>query len=209
MVRHAESSHNLRPQVINGQSLHAALSPEGVVQAAELGEHLKRIDINPDLILASPARRCRQTANLALKVMGCDMEPVFDERLLELSQGEWEGRLREEIYTEATVARIRAEQMDFSAPGGQSVNKVANQQQELFDELPGRFNGAEGTKVILGFGHGLATRIRAGKLLNWTMDEMRCDITPNTSLTLFTYDSGDWGVEYVGKPASELDVVQL
>lgn len=205
MVRHGEALHNLRPEIISGQSRHVALSPLGETQSAELGGHLRRIDMRPDLVLASPARRCEQTAAFALRAMGCDMVPVFDDRLLELSQGAWEGRQRDQIYTPAMIKRICQKQMDFSAPDGQSINDVAEQQRELFDELPERFADDDTPKVILGFGHGLATRIRAGKILGWTMDDMRCEITPNTSLTLFTYDGEDWGVDYIGKMPAELE----
>ena len=204
-VRHGEALHNLRPEFISGQSSHVALSPRGVEQAGELGNHLKRIDIRPDLVVSSPARRCRQTAGFALLTMGCEIEPVFDERLLELGQGEWEGRRREEVFTEEALKRAIREQMDFSAPSGESINMVAERELEFMNELTERFEPAEDPKVVLGFGHGLATRILAGKLLGWTVDEMRREITPNTSVTLFAYDGNDWGVEYVGKPPAELE----
>lgn len=208
MARHGEALHNLRPELINGQSRHAPLSPEGARQATDLGEHLKRIDMRPDLVLVSPAQRCQQTAKLCLEAMGCDIEPVFDERLLELSQGKWEGQPRGDIYTEEVLERIGREQMDFCAPGGQSINQVASQQSELFDELSKRSTieaAGEDPTIILGFGHGLATRIRAGKILGWTMGEMRREITPNASITLFTHDGNEWDVEYVGKLPVEME----
>lgn len=46
------------------------------------------------------------------------------EAVQELSQGQWEGRSRSEIYTSAVVPIMNSTQPDFQAPGGESQRQV-------------------------------------------------------------------------------------
>ena len=77
----------------------------------------------PDLagyrFLASPLRRARETAALL------GVEPRIDDRLTEMTWGEWEGfTLRELRSTFADIDELEAQGLDFRAPGGESPREV-------------------------------------------------------------------------------------
>lgn len=48
----------------------------------------------------------------------------FSEALEEVAQGEWEGRLRKEVYTPQVREVISSMQLDFHAPGGESQRQA-------------------------------------------------------------------------------------
>ena len=77
----------------------------------------------------SPLTRCRQTADLLLP-----RAPKIDDRLTEMSFGDWEGQriadLREKWGEE--VAERESWGLDFSAPGGESPRQVQGRVAPLF-----------------------------------------------------------------------------
>lgn len=48
----------------------------------------------------------------------------LDDRLQELSQGEWEGKPRDEIYTPEMRQKMNYGQPDFRPPAGESQRQV-------------------------------------------------------------------------------------
>ncbi|OAY74412.1 hypothetical protein ACMD2_26991 [Ananas comosus] len=50
--------------------------------------------------------------------------PLGNDALIEMSQGQWEGCLRSEIYTPEMINLIEKAQPDFSAPSGESLRQV-------------------------------------------------------------------------------------
>jgi alpha-ribazole phosphatase len=69
-------------------------------------------------VLASPLARCRALAE------GLHAAPEFDERLLEINFGAWEGRTWEEIGREALDAWA-ADPLGHRPPGGESAREMA------------------------------------------------------------------------------------
>jgi phosphohistidine phosphatase len=57
------------------------LAARGVAEAPALGRWLAERQIAPDRVVVSPARRARQTWDLAARELGPLAEPVFDERV--------------------------------------------------------------------------------------------------------------------------------
>ena len=58
-----------------------ALDDRGLVEAPALGRWLAQRRIVPDRVVVSPARRARQTWELAAAELGPAPEPVFDDRI--------------------------------------------------------------------------------------------------------------------------------
>src|SRR5689334_511217 len=58
LLRHAKAEDSLPGHTDNARRL----TPEGEQQAAELGDHLRREHVQPDVVLSSSAVRARQTA---------------------------------------------------------------------------------------------------------------------------------------------------
>jgi glucosyl-3-phosphoglycerate phosphatase len=69
-------------------------------------------------LYASPLRRARETAEIVGAGLG--LEPVLDERLMEIDVGEWAGLLHHEI-PDGDLERWRAAEPSFRFPGGESV----------------------------------------------------------------------------------------
>jgi broad specificity phosphatase PhoE len=136
--------------------------------------------------------------------MGCSLALVTDERLHEASQGLWEGRDREEVYTPAVVERILANPAGFHAPSGESVLQVGDRMLNYMSELAAAAEEETEPQTGVVFGHGYATRIAAGRLQGWTVEQMRAARTPNTSVSLFVYDGQEWAIDFVGRDPAAL-----
>ena len=89
----------------------------------------------PDLagfrFLASPLLRCRMTA----ECLG--VTPEIDQRLTEMSWGEWEGFTLPELRDRfrGTLDELEAQGLDFRAPGGESPRDLQTRVTPLLAEI--------------------------------------------------------------------------
>jgi phosphohistidine phosphatase len=82
LVRHAKASW---PDM-SCSDFDRSLNKRGLHDAPEMGRRLQERGVYPDIILCSPARRTRQTAELLIQEFGGTMEVVqFDDRIYEAS----------------------------------------------------------------------------------------------------------------------------
>lgn len=87
-MRHALSEDNKRG--VFSSINDCDLAPEGIKQAEEAGRHLKNKSI--DMIITSPLKRTRQTAEVVARQLGLDKTKIIDsELLIERDLGELEG----------------------------------------------------------------------------------------------------------------------
>lgn len=124
LLRHAESTSNLRPETIGGRQNGVPLTPLGEEQAIARGQSMKRQLIKPNIVAVSPAVRTRETARLALGEMDYRGKVYIEPNLQELSQGEAEGRLRTEVWTDERLAEMAEKGKEFAMPGGESVQQL-------------------------------------------------------------------------------------
>ena len=88
-IRHAESEYNR-----DGIGADCNLTEKGIEDAKELGKSLNN---NFDVIYCSSLKRARQTLNAIFP----GTEPICDERITEISIGEWENqRLKKILYAQ-------------------------------------------------------------------------------------------------------------
>ena len=92
LARHGETPWNAEGRYQGQEDI--PLSPTGEAQARSLGERLRGVRI--DRAVASPLARARRTAELALGEARASML-AFDDGLLEIAHGTWEGLLASEI----------------------------------------------------------------------------------------------------------------
>ncbi|HQY49101.1 MAG TPA: histidine phosphatase family protein, partial [Thermomonas sp.] len=121
LARHGETPWNAEGRY-QGQ-VDIPLSEVGLDQAAALGQRLQ--DVQVDRAVASPLARATRTAQLAL---GEDRTPMltFDDGLLEIAHGEWEGLLASEI-AQRDPQRLQAWKdapESVLMPGGESLQMV-------------------------------------------------------------------------------------
>jgi len=110
---------------------------------AEVARSLKpRLDRDFALVLTSPRRRARDTAELA----GHGAAAVDDD-LAEWAYGDYEGVTSEEIRESVPGWTV----WTHPSPGGESADKVA----ERLDRVVARLREVEGDALVFGHGHAL------------------------------------------------------
>lgn len=84
---------------------------------------------------SSPATRCRRLAEALAPAIGA--EPLFDDRLLELDLGAWEGRPWDDV-PRAELDRWAADPLGFAAPGGEAGHALISRVSAAFEEITAR-----------------------------------------------------------------------
>lgn len=137
LLRHGETEWNAQGRIQG--ALDSPLTERGRRQAQLMGLALKRnlAGAIPPLY-CSPLGRARQTLEIVCDTAGLDAGVcTFDERLRELSWGEWDGMTRAEIEAEtpgAMAARLAAH-WTHMPPGGSSYAQLAAWLQPFFDAV--------------------------------------------------------------------------
>lgn len=145
LIRHPKP--DIPAGVCYGQSDIGLLEP-----VAAATERLKPLLPSSFELYASPLARAR----LLAEALG---KPVVDERLKEISFGEWELQRFDDIGI--SIDDWSADFLGFHAPGGESVNEMAVRVMSWLEELMSR--PAELPVVVVA--HGGPLRVIAGHLL--------------------------------------------
>jgi probable phosphoglycerate mutase len=134
LIRHAQTPANAEgnPRII-GRSPEMGLTLYGHEQAYLLAKHFHDSGVDFDRIYSSPARRALATALPIANNQRNGIQDIIQSDLLhEMSQGDWEGLLRDEVNTEEVLYLRRKHPWTFKAPHGESKEDVANRWQEFF-----------------------------------------------------------------------------
>lgn len=135
LIRHAETDLNTTPHIIQGRSLNARLSERGLEQAEKLGERLLAEGLRFDSVYSSTADRACQTAKIACGKIGIPEYQITRlEQLVEQSHGDWEGKLRNEMYTPEVVEEFKKDMYNFCPPNGESL-KMAEERMYGFVKM--------------------------------------------------------------------------
>ena len=156
LCRHGQTAFN-REHRLQGQ-MESDLTPLGRAQAGAMGDLLHDLIARdppaPWRIVASPLRRARDTAGIIGARLGLPVE--FDERLMELTVGEWEGRLRGDLARENPQA-FASQEWFFAAPGGETYDQVMARVAGWLAE-----QAAEPERRLIVVSHGIAGRLLRG-----------------------------------------------
>ena len=152
LVRHGETEWNLARRYQGWSD--SPLTERGLGQAAAIG---RRLALLPEAaaaeIVASPLGRARRTAEIIAQCLGRTAPPRADERLREISIGDWDGLGRAEI-----MARMGAgfEEFEwyFATPDGESYEDFAGRIAGWLGELDER--------PVIAVCHGVTTRVMRG-----------------------------------------------
>lgn len=140
LTRHGLSEHNLRTNVYMGRAPHSRLTDTGREQARRLGDRLQRRG-GVEAIVASSLPRTLETAELIAAALGAAAPLHTDERLWELSKGEWEGRMPVDGVPEGDQAALRLDPFGYRYPGGESYADVTRRAGAALDDWLGRLAG--------------------------------------------------------------------
>lgn len=137
LARHGQTDANAHG-LLQGRS-DLALNQVGIEQAQALGEFLRaRYGSSIERLYCSPLRRAVETAEIIARSIGC--EPVLDERLIEVSYGQWEGVPFKDVP--GSAANAWRTDATFSPPDGESLEQVSQRVAPLLSEWLG------GTPVV-------------------------------------------------------------
>ncbi|MEW6358127.1 MAG: histidine phosphatase family protein [Planctomycetota bacterium] len=121
-VRHSETP-CLEDGRFQGQSDQPGfndLSEAGRRTAERIADILEHIAI--ERIYCSPLRRTRETARIIGERKGLD--PIPDDRLIEVNYGDWEGKRNEEAYKTPEAEMRQKDKFRFRHPGGESYAEL-------------------------------------------------------------------------------------
>ncbi|ERN06203.1 uncharacterized protein LOC18434394 [Amborella trichopoda] len=124
-INHGECSMNMRPDLVGGRWPNASLTANGMRQARALAVFLKSQGVVFNAVFSSPLDRAKRTALSVCQEQNIPPEKIqSSDSLIEMSQGQWEGCVRSEIYTPEIISFIEISQPDFSPPAGESLRQV-------------------------------------------------------------------------------------
>lgn len=116
LLRHGETEWNAENRLCGRTDV--PLTEAGRRQARSLAERLKSIPF--EALYSSPLKRALETARLISESVG--LQPVPDQRLVELDYGQWEGKTSAEIMENdpKTFRAWDADPAQVAPPGGES-----------------------------------------------------------------------------------------
>lgn len=148
VMRHGGSEGNKSETVSYKNQAEDHLTEEGRAQAKTAAENLK--DKNIDLLIVSPFARTRETAEIVRETLGLsESAVVFDERLVEINPGEFDGKNWND-YHEYVSTQTGRKWFEGKVPGGESLREVGKRTGECLYDLEVKYKG----KNILLVTHG-------------------------------------------------------
>jgi broad specificity phosphatase PhoE len=133
------------------------LNATGLAQAYTLAGQLAGKEFSA--LYSSDLQRARRTAEILAEALG--MPLAIDQRLREISQGEWEGKNYQEVvqqYSSGLVEGIRNPTLiDVAAPGGESTSQVASRMRTAANAIAASY--PQGPVLVVSHGFALATLV--------------------------------------------------
>lgn len=206
-IRHAESQANLNRHLIGGRVNHVPLTERGVRQSHVLGRHFTQTHAAPHVVYRSPAVRTQQTAEISLGEAGIEVPVYIHDDLQEMSQGRFEGMLRDEVYTPEVLAEMYEIGKSAKLPDddAESMTGVGERMHRAAQEIAEVIGDGETAFV---YGHGLAIRCLVSHIEDWPRLKTFETETDNTSRTcIVQHADGTFTVEYVGRTDHMIDEV--
>jgi len=138
MVRHGETILTPDRKFSGIGKLDPPLTEEGRAQAQEVAAEIAKI--KPDILIVSPLKRTKETAEEITKATG--LEPVYDEVWYECSFGDWDGLSLQEVkekWPEDYLGWIGTSA--YTPPNGESYDDLAARIEPAFDALAEKYPG--------------------------------------------------------------------
>ena len=148
LIRHGQTDWNVEGRFQG--SADVPLNNNGCAQAKRLADKVNGHTFAA--VYSSHLKRANKTAQVLADAL--NLSVIVDDRLREISQGEWEGILFTDIkeqYPNEIVER-KTNPQQFRPPGGETVEEVAQRVLQAVNEIAEKYSG----KRVLIVSHGLA-----------------------------------------------------
>jgi alpha-ribazole phosphatase/probable phosphoglycerate mutase len=189
LLRHGQTAWNADNNRYCGRT-DIPLTDKGLDQAAAVRGQLS--DIQLDAVYTSPLLRASTTARIASGV-----EPISDDRLIEVDFGQWEYKTREEFIKEdpqswenwnTDPTYVRA------GVTGETGMEIVKRVDDFFKEMISRRAG----QTILVAAHNGVNRLYMAYKLGMPLRNYRQIVQHNSAITFFTLDTnGLFTLEYL------------
>jgi len=176
LLRHGECQGGA---IFRGSS-NVELSAKGFAQMqASCDYAAQTLNHHWDVIISSPLARCRYFAEHFSKNNNIELD--IDERIREMSFGDWDGKLVETVWRdyEAVMTRWSADPASITPPNGEPMSDVARRLLEAYRDITQRYRG----KKILLIMHGGVIRVLLTQLLNMPLTFANRFEVPYANLT--------------------------
>lgn len=200
LIRHAESEMNNHEHLIGGRSNNSPLSQNGKHQAILLSQRFSNSKIIFDKLYSSTAKRAIDTVQPVCDSTGYSIDDVIKtSELLEIDQGDWEGKPRTEIYTPEVIARINVDNWNFTPPNGESQRMVEERMLRYVNE---NILSRHLENLVVGvFTHGMAIKCLLRGILESSSSMTYKIVLNNTSITRLKYSRRGWHIVTVNDTA--------
>jgi len=185
LLRHGETPHTAEKRFSGSGGHDPELSAEGLRQAAAVAERLAD-NGGLDVVVSSPMRRTRQTADAVANALGLDVREVDGFR--ECAFGEWEGLTFAEVR-EGWPDQLAEWLGDPAAepPGGESFVDVRRRVTRARDQLLARHP----RQVVLVVTHVTPTKVLVSDALGAPLSALyRMEMSPATLTEIQWFESG-------------------
>lgn len=174
LVRHGQTQFNAERR--QQGRLDSPLTALGRSQAAAVGRLLQDLVGKPAdwRLVSSPLGRAQDTAAIIGERLGLAVET--DPRVTEVSFGEWDGRLRDELAAEHPEVFARKD-WQFSAPGGETYEQVRARVGDWLADLP-----AEPERKVIVVTHGGAGRLLRGAFMGLSREDTWAQEVPQDAV---------------------------
>jgi len=167
LVRHGQTAFN-RDGRLQGH-LDSDLTELGLTQARRAGATLRRLvseagDTGGWRLVSSPLGRARATADEIAAALG-DVTVEADPRLIEVSFGAWDGRLRSELQAQYP-GTFGASGFKFNAPASEPYDQVVARLSAWLADLE-----PEGARRVIAVSHGVSGRVLRGLYAGLARDD--------------------------------------
>ena len=177
-LRHGQAENNTK-KILAGRSPGVDLTQVGIQQAKQSGKMLESLNISA--IYSSPIDRALQTAEIAGN--HCDLEPVTDDRLIELDMGKFTKMPYDEIFAKHgnVFLKFYEGSEEVSENGVETFAKV---QKRVFDMVDFVINKHKNENIVL-VTHMDPIKAMIGKTLSLKPEILFELIIANASLNIF------------------------
>ena len=114
-----------------------------------------------------------------------------------MSQGDWTGLARDDVYTPDIVAEIDRLDFEFKAPRGESMRELQDRKFEWLQQTDAqlRLHDKDIRRVFV-FTHGMAESSLIGRIMGFNREQIRRFSVPNASMATLSSHVNGYKTEY-------------